>query len=192
VRHRSRVASKPLLESRRGGYAPSVDEHKIARGAFQLHLRAITISVAISGGDIEVDATNLCRSIVSRSFRIDWSRIVRNHQHEIRARRGSGPPLSNRQTPPMIVAMNDHDRVLARFDHFVEIADSAVAHRRMLSGPFMPDCFFAFEQETPTRFRRRKIFRTGDCDQSRSRRHAMCSTKRVLAASVGPFKMTGR
>jgi hypothetical protein len=50
--------------------------------------------------------------------------------------------------------MNDDDRVFARFDHFVEVADRAA-----LDGgrerPVVPDGLFAFEQETTDEIGRR-------------------------------------
>ena len=57
----------------------------------------------------------------------------------------------------------------------------------------MPDCFVAFEQVATDQIGRREIFMTGNRDQRRrSRRQAICSTKRVLPQPVGPFNITGR
>ena len=61
--------------------------------------------------------------------------------------------------------VNDHDRVFACFDNFVEITDRAVADGGR-QRPVVPDRLLAFEQKTTDQIGRRKIFMTRDGDQS--------------------------
>ena len=75
------------------------------------------------------------------------TRIIRNDKHEIRRRFQYRSSFFNRKTATMIgERMNDNDRVFARFDNFVEIADRAVTHRGG-QRPVVPDSLFAFDQK---------------------------------------------
>ena len=83
--------------------------------------------------------------------------------------------------------VNDHDRVFARFDNFVEIADRAIANCGS-QRTVVPDRFLAFEQKTADQIGRRKIFMTRDGDQRafESPRHVL--DKASLAAAGRAFE----
>src|SRR5882762_2656680 len=109
------------------------DEHQIARRAF--------VNSAFARDDlgfqfrrwvIKIDChkTLACRLLQILENGL-IAGVVRNHQHEIRRRVEYGAALFNRQPAAMVRQwMDDDDRVLTRFDYFIEITNRAIANRR--------------------------------------------------------------
>jgi hypothetical protein len=83
--------------------------------------------------------------------------------------------------------VDDDDRVLARLDHLVEIADGAVAHgggQRAV----VPDGLIAFEQEAADEVCGRQVFVAGDRDEraAQTPRHVLDEAR--LAAARRAFE----
>ena len=83
--------------------------------------------------------------------------------------------------------VNDDDCVLARFDHFVEIADRAVTNSGS-QGAVVPNSLLTFEQETPDQIRGRQIFVAGDRDQRPLEPPGHVFDKARLAATSRAFE----
>ena len=91
--------------------------------------------------------------------------IVRNHQQKSVVRLDRLAALFDRQNPPMIrQRMDQHGRVLARLDHFVEIANRAAPHR-LRQRTVNPHRLVGLDQEAADQVAAGEILVTGDRDQ---------------------------
>ena len=74
------------------------------------------------------------------------------------------PTFFNRQTAAVIrERVNDHHRVFASFDHFVEVTDRAIADGRS-QWAVVPDGFFTFQKKASHQVCCGEVFMTGDGD----------------------------
>src|ERR1700694_2515369 len=105
------------------------DEHQIARRAFVNSTFARhNFGLQLRWWVIKIDGH---KTLSRRLFQILENgliaRVVRNHQHEIRRRIEYGAALFNRQPAAMVRQwMDDDNRVLTRFDYFIEITNRTI------------------------------------------------------------------
>ena len=87
--------------------------------------------------------------------------------------------------------MDNDDGVLARLDHFVEVADRAAAHRRR-ERAVVPDRLLAFEQEATDEVCGGEVFVAGDRYERtiQTPRHVLDEAR--LAAARRPFQHDGQ
>ena len=91
--------------------------------------------------------------------------IVRNHQQKSLMRLDRLAALFYRQNPPMIrQRMDQHRRVLARLDHFVEVANRAAPHG-LSQRTVNPHRLVGLNQKASDQVAAGEILVTRDCDQ---------------------------